>query len=71
MIRFHGSQLDAAILRDRRDTSSQAAGEADENVFDWSNGVIFRGENLRMIRPERGLLLVALFLPESEEALDL
>ena len=55
----------------RRDTSGQAAGEADENVLDRGDGAILRREDLRMIRVERCLLLVFLFLPESEETLDL
>ena len=51
--------------------AGQAARETDEHVFDRGDSAILRGEDLRMIRRERSLRLVALFLPEPEETLDL
>jgi hypothetical protein len=69
-IRFDRAQLNAAILRDCRHTGGQAARETDQHVLDRRDGVILRGEDLRMIRAERRLGLVLLFLPEPEEALD-
>src|ERR1017187_7976578 len=65
------AQLDAAVLRDGRDTPRQAAREADEEILAWRDAVVLRREDLGVVGFECPLFLVALLLPQAEEALDL
>src|ERR1700689_4694978 len=65
------AQLDAAVLRDRRDTPRPAAPQADGEVLDRRDAVVLGREGLGVVGLERPLLLVALLLAEAEEALDL
>src|SRR4029079_7925345 len=69
--RLDRAQLDAAVLRDGRDSPRQAARQADEEVFDRRDAVVLRREDLGVVRFERPLVVVALLLPETEKALNL
>ena len=68
--RLDRAQLDAAVLRDRRDARRQAARQADEEVLDRRDAVVLGREDLRVVGVERRLGLVALLLAEAEEVLD-
>src|SRR5687768_15164198 len=69
-LRLDRAQLDAPILGHRGNAGGQAAGEADEHVFDRRDPLVFGGEDLGMIRRERRLGLVLLLLAKAEEAAD-
>src|SRR3984957_16627216 len=69
--RLPRAQLDAAVLGDGRHACGQAAGQADDQVLDRRDALVLGREDLRVVGRERRLLLVALLLPETEEALDL
>src|ERR1035438_9957232 len=65
------AELDAAVLRDGRNTPSQAARQADEEVLDRRDAVVLRREDLGVVGFECPLFLVVLLLPKAEVALDL
>src|SRR5690348_3613261 len=69
--RLNRAQLDAAVLRDGRHTRRQAARQADEEVLDRRDAIVLRREYLGVVGFERPPCLMALLLPETEEALDL
>ena len=69
--RLDRAQLDAAVLRDRRDAGGQAARQADEEVLDRRDAVVLGREHRRVVGVEDVLGLVALLLAEAEELLDL
>src|SRR5215467_12364109 len=69
--RLDGAQLDAAVLRDGRHAGCEATRQADEEVLDRRYAVVLRREDLRVVGFEHPLVLVALLLAETEEALDL
>src|SRR3984957_18359917 len=65
------AELDAAVLRDGRDTPGQAAGQADQEILDRRDALVLRREDLGVVGFERPLFLVVLLLAEAEVALDL
>src|SRR5690606_16343847 len=63
-------ELDAAVLRDGRDTGREASGERREHGLDGGRGVVLGGEGLRVVALEHEGLLVLVLLAETREALD-
>ena len=68
-LRLDRPQLHATILGNRGHAGRQTACESDEHVFNRRHAEVFGRENLRMIRVERELGLVLLFLAEPVEVL--
>src|SRR5262245_50518936 len=69
-LRLHRAQLNAAVLRDGRDTGGEAARETREHELDGSRTAILGREDLGMIRLEGELGAVLLLLAKAEEVLD-
>src|SRR5688572_2694667 len=69
-LRFHGTQLNTAVLRDGRDAGGEAARKTREHELDGCRAAILRRKDLGMIRLERELGAVLLLLPEAEKVLD-
>src|SRR5690606_5965156 len=63
-------ELDAAVLRDGRDTGREASGERREHGLDGGRSVVFGGEGLGVVTLEHEGLLVLVLLAETREALD-
>jgi hypothetical protein len=62
--------LNIAILRNSRDTGSQAAGKTGQYQLDRGGAVVFRGEYFRVVGIERERALVLLLFAEAEESID-
>ena len=67
---LHRAQLNAAVLRDGRDASGEAARKTREHELDGRRAAILGREDLGMIRLERELGAVLLLRAEPEEVLD-
>jgi hypothetical protein len=58
------------VLRDRGDARRQAAGKANENLFDRCGTVVFRRKDLGMVGVKLERCPVALLFAKAEEAFD-
>src|SRR5690606_10126629 len=67
--RLDAAELDAAVLRDRRNAGREAAREPDEHELDRRRAEILGRKHFRVIRLERELGLVLVLLAEAVEAL--
>ena len=64
---LHRTQLNLALLGDRRDTGGQAAAQGNQHILDRRDAVVLRGERKRMVDVIGERRLVLLLLAEPVE----